>query len=127
MVAVLPMLLQIPVMFSLYKVFSTMAVEAGTKLVPWVSSLSHVDPYFILPLIGVLIQTLPNILGALGVIKNTTGGKMNVVSVIMISIFGMMFLVKAPVAIVLYIIASSVYSSLEQIGYSIYFSKKCCE
>ncbi|MCY6370785.1 YidC/Oxa1 family membrane protein insertase [Clostridium ganghwense] len=121
----LPMILQIPVMYSLYKVFSTMAVEVGTKVIPWVSTLKISDPYFILPIAAALIQLLPNILSTLGILKNIGGGKLSLGNVIMIGAVSVLFLARAPIAVGIYFITTSLYSTVEQIGYSIYTNKKC--
>ncbi|WMJ80920.1 membrane protein insertase YidC [Clostridium sp. MB40-C1] len=125
MLGCLPMLMQVPIMYSLYKVFSSMVLEVGTKLVPWISTLSVADPYFILPMITVIVQLLPNILSTIGIIKNTSVGKLTPMNAVMIGGFSILFLVKAPAAIALYMIATSLYSAAEQIIYSIYSNKKC--
>ncbi|MCY6957708.1 YidC/Oxa1 family membrane protein insertase [Clostridium brassicae] len=121
----LPMLTQIPIMYSLYKVFSSMVVEVGTKLVPWISTLNVADPYFILPMFTAIVQLLPNILRTIGILKNTSIGKLTPMNLVMIGGFSILFLVKAPAAIALYMIATSLYSAAEQIIYSIYSNKKC--
>lgn len=125
MLGCLPMILQIPVMYSLYRVFATMAVEVGTKLVPWVSTLKISDPYFIIPVIAALIQLMPNMLSFFGILKNSGGMKLRFGNVIIAGAVSCVFLAKAPIAVGIYFITTNLYSAVEQIGYSIYANKKC--
>ena len=47
----LPMLLQIPVFFSLYRVLLNADELQGAPWILWITDLSHKDPYFILPIL----------------------------------------------------------------------------
>ncbi|NPA61140.1 MAG: membrane protein insertase YidC, partial [Epsilonproteobacteria bacterium] len=47
----LPMLLQIPIFFALYRVFLNAVELQGAPWILWISDLSAQDPYFILPIL----------------------------------------------------------------------------
>jgi len=47
----LPMLLQIPVFFALYRVFLNAVELQGAPWILWISDLSQKDPYFVLPIL----------------------------------------------------------------------------
>ena len=52
-------LIQIPIMICLYNAIRHVtAIECGTVLLPWISSLLVKDPTFILPMVTLSVQTL---------------------------------------------------------------------
>lgn len=122
MLGCLVTLIQIPIMYSLYRVFSSMP-EVGSVIVPWVANLNLPDMYFIIPIVSALIQLLPNILLATGVIKNMSLPKPTRGQLVLTLAMNLLFLAKAPVAIGIYWIATGIFSMLEQIAFSFYSGK----
>lgn len=120
----LPILLQLPVFYLMYRLFVSIVSDSSSILIPWISSLKLPDPYFIIPVLCVTAQLLPNILAATGVVKNQSlsqGGKtMAVVS----AVVGFLFMFQAPVALGIYWVVSALYSAFELIIFSIFEKKK---
>jgi membrane protein insertase, YidC/Oxa1 family, C-terminal domain len=117
--------LQLPIMYSLYRVFNAMPVEVGSALVPWVANLKLPDMYFIIPVISAVIQLIPNILLATGTIKNMSLPKPTKGQMVITVVMNLVFLAKAPVTLGIYWIATGIYSLMEQVAYSLYYNKKC--
>lgn len=118
-------LIQIPIMYSLYRVFSTMPVDIGSVIVPWVANLKMPDMYFIIPIVSALIQLIPNLLLATGTIKNMNLPKPTKGQMAITVAMNLLFLARAPVTIGIYWIATGVFSLFEQIMFSVYSNKKC--
>lgn len=125
MLGCLVTLIQIPIMYSLYRVFSTMQAGAGSVIVPWVANLSLPDMYYIVPVVSALIQLCPNILLATDTIKSMNLPKPTKGQMVLTAAMNLMFLAKAPVSIGIYWITTGIFTLLEQIAYSIYYSRKC--
>ncbi len=123
MLGCLVTLIQIPIMYSLYRVFRTMP-EVGSVIVPWVANLNLPDVYFIIPVISALIQLLPNILLATGILKNMNLPKPTRGQMILTMGMNLLFLAKTPVAIGIYWIATGIFSVFEQIAFSFYSAKR---
>ena len=111
--------IQLPVMYTLYRVFSNIPVEVGSVIVPWVANLKLPDTYYIIPVISVLIQLMPNILSAIGVFKNLYIPKATKGQVILTICISAFFLAKAPVTLGIYWIASGLFSFFEQIIFAL--------
>jgi len=120
----LPVLLQMPVFYLMYRLFVSIVSDSSSILIPWISSLKLPDPYFIMPVLCVTAQLLPNILAATGIIKNQSlsqGGKsMAVVS----AVVGFLFMFQAPVALGIYWMVSALYSAAELILFSFFQQRK---
>lgn len=118
-------LLQMPVMYSLYQLFTNMPANVGSILIPWVASMKLPDTYYIVPLFSVLFQLLPNILVSLNVLKGTSVQKLSLSQLIITCLMSVIFFARAPVSLGLYWVTSSAFTVIEQIGYSIYKKHKC--
>jgi YidC/Oxa1 family membrane protein insertase len=126
MLGCLVTLLQIPVMISLYNAFRSMEADAGSILVPWISSLKLADGLYIIPVISSVVQLLPNILTALGVLKNMNLPKPTKGQYIITVAFNLLFLAKAPVSIGIYWISTGFFSLFEQVMFNIYNKRRGC-
>lgn len=110
------MILQMPIFAAVYAVFYHFGTDITTSLIPWVSSLGMMDPSHVLPLLvaglsaaGVLVPMIsPE--GAEGV--QQAGKMMPILIMFPVMLF---FLWKAPVAIALYMGASSVWGMAERL------------
>ena len=112
-------LVQIPVMYTLYRVFSSMPAEIGSTIVPWVASIRLHDPYYIIPVISAAVQLLPGIAMSVGLLKNAGRHKISPAAMIVPAAVSMLFLAKAPISIGIYWITSGFFGFLEQIVFSI--------
>lgn len=110
-------LLQLPIISSLYFVIINMPANVGTVIIPWISSLKVPDKYFIIPAIYMLVSLSPNLLPYIKYFKTVGLAKMTKSNFIFIGIFSIFITIKAPVAIGLYFITTSLFSLFEEIGY----------
>jgi len=118
-------LLQLPIVSSLYFVIIRMPVEVGTAIIPWAVSIKIPDTYFIIPIIYVLASLSPNLLSYTSYLKTAGQAKMTKSNLIFISIFSIVITIKAPIAIGIYFITTSLFSLFEEIGYRLYMKNKC--
>lgn len=124
MLGCLTSLLQIPVIFTLYNVVLTMPMQVGTILVPWVVSLKMSDSFFIVPVVYAISTLSPNILPYVPFLKITAQAKLSKVNIVITSIMSALITFKAPVALGLYFIASSLFSLVEEIVFRLYIRRK---
>lgn len=117
-------LIQLPIMYSLYKVFSLIPIEVGSIIVPWVVNIKLPDVYFIIPLVSAFVQLMPNILMMTGTIKTISNNKSSLGHMIMIGAINIMFLSKSPVTIGIYWITSGILTLVEQLIFSLREGKK---
>ncbi len=108
-------LLQMPIFITLHRMFSTNIVSTTTLLTPWIPSLSMPDPFFILPVLFVLGQLLPNIAQHFKIIKTTSLPKLNFNTVGMSVFMALLLVLRMPSGLGLYFITNTLVSSLEQI------------
>lgn len=109
-------LLQLPIISAIFMVMKKVPKGAISSLIPWAESISLPDNNFIIPLLYVLITLIPGILSSLKIIDDTISIK----TLIPIAILSLIFTVKSPIAIGIYLITSSICTILEQIGFSFY-------
>lgn len=117
-------LIQLPIMYSLYKVFSLIPIEVGSIIVPWVVNIKLPDVYFIIPLVSAFVQLMPNILMMTGIFKSISNNKSSLGHMIIIGVINIMFLSKAPVTIGIYWITSGILTLVEQFIFSLRQGKK---
>lgn len=124
MLGCLTSLLQIPVIFTLYNVVLTMPMQVGTILVPWVVSLKMSDSFFVVPVVYAISTLSPNILPYVPFLKITAQAKLSKANIVITSIMSALITFKAPVALGLYFIASSLFSLVEEIVFRLYIRRK---
>lgn len=117
-------LLQLPIIYALYHAVLSMNFQAGTILVPWVANLNMSDGAFIIPIIYVMTSLSSNIIYYIPFLRISAQAKLSKVNIIITSIMGILITIKAPIAICLYFIASSLFSFVEEIVFRIYFIRK---
>lgn len=120
----LGMFIQLPIIYALFNVFSNLNISSGSILIPWVSSLGLHDNYFIVPIIYVLTMLAPNLISYIPYFNVKGKAALNKANMISTIFIGLMFTMKAPVALGLYFISSSLFSLIEEIGYRIYSKNK---
>ncbi|MGG7177749.1 membrane protein insertase YidC [Clostridium paraputrificum] len=111
--------LQIPVVSLLYITINSISVEAATLLVPWVESIKLSDPFFIIPIIYVMVSLLPTIVN---LFKKENKEPMTVMNFLP-AIFSFLITIKAPIALGLYFITSGFFTFLEGEGFKLYSRK----
>lgn len=108
--------IQAPIFVVLHKLFTKNIVNTTTKIMPWISSLSLPDPYFILPIIYVLIQLMPSLLCYLNLIKGKNIPKLSAQTLVFPVIMALLFVAKMPSALGIYFVTSSLIQSIQQIS-----------
>lgn len=112
-----PLLIQLPIILSLYRVIRTINVDVGSILIPWVSSIQSPDSTYILPVIYALISISPSLLKYISFLKKHDENKsilQNAMGIVMISVF---VISRSPVALGIYFVTSSLVSLLEEVIY----------
>lgn len=117
-------LLQIPVVFTLYNVILKMPMQVGTIIVPWVASLKMADSFFIVPAIYAISMLSPNILPYIPFLRITAQAKLSKTNIIITSVMGALITFKAPVALGLYFITSSLFSLVEEVIFRLYIKRR---
>jgi YidC/Oxa1 family membrane protein insertase len=104
----LPMLLQIPVFFALYKVLMIAIELRGAPFMLWVTDLSVKDPYYILPIVMGITMVIQQ-----KMTPTSLDPKQNKIMMLMPVIFTFMFLNFAS-GLVLYWLVNNVLSIIQQ-------------
>lgn len=109
-------IIQLPIIGGLYKTIINMPVVSGTVLIPWVASIKLSDSYFIVPIMYSIISMLPGLVNSIDYFKVYREVQYNKMSAILPGVIGLLITIKAPIALGLYFITSSVFSLVEEIG-----------
>jgi YidC/Oxa1 family membrane protein insertase len=117
--------LQIPIIYSLYHVITRIPYEAGTVIIPWISSIKVPDNYYIIPIIYVIVSCVPTLLPYAPFLKAAYKVKVTKTNIISTMVISLIIIIKAPIAIGMYFITTSLFSVFEEIGYRIYLRNKC--
>ncbi|OOM15744.1 membrane protein insertase YidC [Clostridium saccharobutylicum] len=124
MIGSLTSLLQIPIFFTLYNVVSKMPMQVGSMIVPWVMNLKATDNLFIVPIIYMISVLSPNILSYMPFLRIATQSKLSKVNIIIPGIMSALITLKAPVALGIYLITSSLFSFIEEVAFRVYVRRK---
>ena len=118
------LVVQMPILMAMFSVIKSIPTEIGSVIVPWVESISAPDKTLIIPLIYVIVLSMPSILCNIKYMKvllnRTFNGKQVMISVI----FGIMITIKAPVALGIYFIIGGITTFVEEIIASVIYRKK---
>ncbi|OAA91608.1 YidC/Oxa1 family membrane protein insertase [Clostridium ljungdahlii] len=117
-------IIQLPIIGGLYKTIINMPVVSGTVLIPWVASIKLSDSYFIVPIMYSIISMLPGLVNSIDYFKVYKEVQYNKMSAILPGVIGLLITIKAPIALGLYFITSSVFSLVEEIAFRIYIKNK---
>ena len=116
-------LLQLPIIYSLFKVIRTLNINVGSNLIPWVESLKMHDSSYVLPIIYLVISLAPQALGYISYIKGFNETKpllQNIITVVLLSLF---IIVRSPVALGIYFVTSSLVTFIEEVIYMLIMRK----
>ncbi|GLC31529.1 YidC/Oxa1 family membrane protein insertase [Clostridium omnivorum] len=120
--------MQLPIIFTLYNVVLKIPMEVSTVIVPWVSNLKAVDKFYIIPVLYTISVMLPNFLPAAQYMKAYKTEKTSKLATIINSLVGstvsLFITIKAPVALGLYFITSSIFSLVEELIFRVYIKSK---
>ena len=116
-------ILQLPIISGLYMSINRVQIEAMSILVPWTINIGNTDDKFIVPIIYTLITIAPSIISYLKVFdKNEQPATIK--SILPMIIMGVLITIKAPIALGIYFITTSLFNLLEDIGFRIYSKGK---
>lgn len=120
--------MQLPIIFTLYNVVLKIPMEVSTVIVPWVSNLKAVDKFYIIPLLYAFSVMLPNFLPTAQYMKAYKAEKTSKLATIINSLIGstvsLFITIKAPVALGLYFMTSSIFSLIEELIFRVYIKNK---
>lgn len=125
MLGCLVSLLQLPIIFALYSVILKMPVNAGTMIIPWVSSIKLSDNHFIIPVIYTLSALSPNLLPYLSFLRASSCAKTPKSTLVLTCIFSIFIAIKTPIAVGIYLITTSIFSLIEELAFRLYLKSKC--
>lgn len=107
--------LQLPIMLILYNgIRRAVTVDAGTVLLPWIPSLLLRDSSYILPVMTVFVQLIPQLLPYLGFFKSLNLQKMSIPMIMIMLFVNGWFASMLPAEIELYYMVSGLFASMEQ-------------
>lgn len=124
MIGILTSLLQIPIVFNLYNVILNMPMQVGTALIPWVVSLKMSDSLFIVPIIYAISMLSPNVVPYIPFLRLKVQVELNKTNIIITTVISVLITFKAPVALGLYFITTSLFSFVEEIIFRLYVKRK---
>lgn len=111
-------LLQFPVMLVLYNgIRRAVSVDIGSVLLPWVPSLLMRDGSYILPLMTVLVQILPQLMPYIRFFQSLNLQKMSVPMILIMLLMNGWFACMLPAGIGLYYMVSGLCTLTEQLVY----------
>ena len=123
MLGCLVTLLQLPILMTMWSVINKMAVNVGTFLIPWVSSIKISDSYFIVPIIYMFVSLTPNLLSYVTFFKIEGQAKMSKGNIIIMAVVSLFVAKAAPIAVGIYLITTSVFNFLEELAFRVYMRK----
>lgn len=124
MIGILTSLLQLPIVFNLYNVILNMPMQVGTALIPWVVSLKTSDSLFIVPIIYAISMLSPNVIPYIPFLRLKAQVELNKTNIIITTVISGLITFKAPVALGLYFITTSVFSFVEEIIFRLYVKRR---
>lgn len=116
-------ILQLPIISGLYMTVNRLQVEAMTILVPWAISIGNSDDKFVVPLLYTLITVAPSFISYFNIFGYDEN-HISIKSILPMIIFGLIMTVKAPIALGIYFITSSLFTLIEDIGFRLYSKSK---
>lgn len=123
--ACLMYILQMPLMIGLYRAIRTIAsVGVGTVIIPWVSSIMARDPFFVLPVITIIMQMLPQVYPYLGWFKTLNMQKSSISSIVMALVINGAYLFVIPSGLGIYCLVSGIFTAVEQFVFNIIIVRK---
>lgn len=118
-------IIQFPVMICLYNAIRQVtAIECGTIVLPWISSLLAKDPLFILPIATIIVHILPQLYPYLKIFKSLNLQKQSGHMLISMMIMNSIFVFMIPSGVGIYYFVSGLFNLIEQFIYNIISIRK---
>ncbi len=114
--------LQLPIIWAVYQVINSIPSGAVSSVLPWIASLSLPDPIWVIPILAVFAQLLPQLLSLFKAFNGLSLNKPSVAQLALIAGISMVFITKLPAAIALYWFSSAIASTAQDL--IIFFVKK---
>lgn len=118
-------IIQFPIMICLYNAIRHVtAIECGTIILPWISSLLVKDPLFVLPIATIIVQILPQLYPYLKIFKSLNLRKQSGNMLISMMLMNSIFVFTIPSGVGIYYFVSGLFSLVEQFIYNIISIRK---
>lgn len=118
------LVLQMPIVCTLYRTFLNMPHVSASVLIPWISNLNVSDNLFIVPCIYTLTMLAPSLVNYIPYFRVSSKAVFNKQMLISTVIMSFILTARTPVALGIYFITSSIYSLIEDICFRIYMKKQ---
>ena len=109
------LIMQLPIVWAVYQVINGIPYEAASVVLPWIASLSLPDPIWIVPILAVLAQVLPQLLSLFKGFNGLSPGKPSVAQMALIAGISLVFITRLPAAIALYWFSSAIVSTAQEL------------
>lgn len=117
--------LTLPVMIALYNAIRMIStVTCTTVLLPWISSLLVRDHYFVMPIVTILVQMIPQLYPYMRLFKTLKLQKQPISSVLVTMAINSIYLFLIPAGVGLYSLTSAIYQMIEQFVFNLLEVKK---
>lgn len=113
------MFIQLPIISLLYSGINSMSLDGGSLFLPWVTSLKAPDPYFIIPIIYIIISILSLVIRSLQNKKSKIFTLPNLLPVAL-TVF---ITLNLPSALGIYFIISSLFTIIEEHLFNFHIKK----
>jgi YidC/Oxa1 family membrane protein insertase len=104
----LPMLLQIPIFFALYRVIGSSIELYNSPFVLWIHDLSAYDPYYVLPVLMSVFMFIQQ------KITPTTMDPMQAKIMLFLPVMFSLFMLQLPAGLTLYMVVSTLFGIIQQ-------------
>lgn len=116
----------LPVMFALYNAIRTIsAVTCTTILLPWVSSLLVRDHYYVMPLVTLFVQVMPQLYPYMKTFEALKLQKQPIRSILVTMVINSIYLFVIPTGVGLYSLTTAIFQMAEQFVFNWIEVKKC--
>lgn len=117
--------LTLPIMIALYNAIRmTSAVTCTTVLLPWISSLLVKDQYFVMPIVTILVQMIPQLYPYMRLFEALKLQKQPISSILVTMAINSIYLFLIPTGVGLYSLTSAIYQMIEQFVFHLIEVKK---
>ncbi|KEO84519.1 YidC/Oxa1 family membrane protein insertase [Tumebacillus flagellatus] len=108
------LVLQMPVFAAVYAVFTHFGSDITTVLLPWAHALNQADAAHIMPFVIGIVSALGSLVPLIPPDETVSAVMPKIVPILFVSVMMVFFLWKAPVAIGLYMVTSSLWGICER-------------
>ncbi len=121
----LMLFLPLPIMIGLYRVIrSTSTATSTTMLLPWISSLLQRDHTFILPLVTLIMQCLPQLYPYMNLFKELRLQKTSPSQILVLLFMNSLYIFTIPSGVGLYCLTSGIFQALSQFAMNLFEIRK---